>query len=160
MQGPSQNRMSGANFVLGDGVRPHRRGALRPSFASIAALERRGRRESRVRAAPAVSCANSHKNTHTSIQVQRRHPGFPCAMVLPAYSALSPVTGLSCHRRQPKVLLSANLTPASGCQVHTISPAASAPFVKGASASTASHRAFRDDREPPLLPGETGNMYG
>jgi len=40
----------------------------------------RGRRESRVRAAPAVSCANMHKKTHTSIQVQRRHPGLPCTM--------------------------------------------------------------------------------
>jgi hypothetical protein len=30
------------------------------------------------------------------------------------------------------------------------------PFVKNTSASTASHRAFRDDREPPLLSGETG----
>jgi len=30
-----------------------------------------------------------------------------------------------------------------------------APFVKGAATSTASHRAFRDDREPPLLSGET-----
>jgi hypothetical protein len=48
-----------------------------------------------------------------------------------------------------------NLTPASGRQDHTISPSASVPFVKGTSASTASHRAFRDDREPPLLSGET-----
>ena len=37
----------------------------------------RGCREDRVRAAPAVSCANMHKKTHTSIQVQRRHPAFP-----------------------------------------------------------------------------------
>src|SRR5258708_15679161 len=49
-----------------------------------------------------------------------------------------------------------DLTPASGRQNHTTSPSASAPFVKGTSASTASHRAFRDDREPPLLSGETG----
>jgi hypothetical protein len=38
-------------------------------------------------------------------------------------------------------LASANLTPASGCQDHTTSPSASAPFVKSASASTASHPA-------------------
>jgi hypothetical protein len=30
--------------------------------------------------------------------------------------------------------------------------------LKGTSASTASHRAFRDDREPPLLSGETGEQ--
>jgi hypothetical protein len=43
----------------------------------------RGRREDRVRAAPAISCAKMHiKKTHTSIQVQRRQSGLPCAMVL------------------------------------------------------------------------------
>jgi hypothetical protein len=51
-----------------------------------------------------------------------------------------------------------DLTPASGRQDHTTSPSASVPFVKGTSASTASHRAFRDDREPPLLSGETGGL--
>jgi hypothetical protein len=35
-----------------------------------------------VRAAPAVSCANCAKNTHTSIQVQRKHSGIPRAMAL------------------------------------------------------------------------------
>jgi hypothetical protein len=33
------------------------------------------------------------------------------------------------------------------------------PFVKGTSASTASHRAFRDDREPPLSSGGMGRAY-
>jgi hypothetical protein len=51
-------------------------------------IRTRGRRESRVRAAPAVSCANMHKKTHTSIQVQRRHPGLPCAMVYGLLRAL------------------------------------------------------------------------
>src|ERR1700722_9566255 len=44
----------------------------------------------------------------------------------------------------------ANLTPTSRRQDHTISPSASAPFVKGASTSTASRSANRADREPPL----------
>jgi hypothetical protein len=48
----------------------------------------RGRREYRVHAAPAVSCAKLHKKTHTSIQVQRRQSGIPCAMVLTAYFVL------------------------------------------------------------------------
>jgi|ERR1700738_4141012 hypothetical protein len=61
----------------------HSRGALRPSFASIfTPQETRGRRESRVRAAPAVSRAMLLGKTHTSIQVQRRQSGLPCAMVL------------------------------------------------------------------------------
>src|SRR5258706_4725097 len=57
------------------------------------------------------------------------HPAFPNAMVLTVYVVLSPVTGLSCHRRQRICGLSApgradmpsaNLTPASGRQDHTI----------------------------------------
>ncbi len=43
---------------------------------------RRGRGECRVRAAPAVSCAKLCENTHTSIQVQRKHSGIPRAMAL------------------------------------------------------------------------------
>jgi hypothetical protein len=61
-------------------------------------------------------------------------------MVLTASFVLSSATGLSCHRH-PQKLLSANLTPASGCRDHTPSPSASAPFVIGASTSTASHPA-------------------
>jgi hypothetical protein len=51
-----------------------------------------------------------------------------------------------------------NLAPASGRQNHTTSPSASRAVRQSASASTASHRAFRDDREPPLLSGETGEL--
>ena len=52
-----------------------------PEFCNSFALKR-GRREDRVRAAPAVSCAMCTRKTHTSIQVQRKHSGLPCAMVL------------------------------------------------------------------------------
>ena len=64
----------------------------------------KGRRESRVHAAPAVSCAICAENAHTSIQVQRRHPGFPCAM---GYGLLRALPGerLSCHRRPRKAPL-------------------------------------------------------
>src|SRR6266851_2842978 len=59
-------------------------------------------------------------------------------MVLTAYFALSPVTGLFCHRR-PRIWLpapgradqnSANLTPASGRQDHTTSPYAATSLVR------------------------------
>jgi hypothetical protein len=44
---------------------PHSRDAIRPSHAnSFAPQEIRGRREDRVRAAPAVSCATCTKNAH------------------------------------------------------------------------------------------------
>ena len=61
------------------------------------------------------------KKTHTSIQVKRKQPGFPCTMVYDLYE-LSLVTGFLATiagRISP-----ADLTPASGCQDHTISPSA------------------------------------
>jgi hypothetical protein len=71
-----------------------------------------------------------------------------------AYIALSPVTGLCCHRRLRKLPL-ADLTPASGRQDHTTSPYASAPFVRtnALTLPRPSHPAsnVRDDREAPLL---------
>src|SRR3981081_1935602 len=85
------------------------------------------------------------------------HPAFPAQWfygllrALPGERAFLPPSPL-------RSLLLKNLTPAAGGQTHTTSPSASAPFVKGASTSTASHRAFRDDREPPLLSGETGGV--
>ena len=117
---------------------------------------RRGRREGRVRAAPAVSCANLHKKTHTSIQVQRRHPGLPCAVVstglyraLPSDRAFLPPSPL-------RNSLLKNLTPASGRQDHTVLPSAGVTLV---SRNFRVHRIpprVRDDREPPLSSGETG----
>jgi hypothetical protein len=82
------------------------------------------------------------------------NPAFP-AQWFTAYFALL-VTGLSCHRHPGEVLLPANLTPASGRQDHTTSPSATATFV------IRRHRVHRipphvrDDREPPLSSGETG----
>ena len=69
------------------------RGAMRPRFAgTFVPLEIRGRREDRVRAAPAVSCARCRRSAHehTGSAENIRHSlrnGFT------AYSVLSPVTG-------------------------------------------------------------------
>jgi hypothetical protein len=70
-----------------------------PEFCKIAALENRGRREDRVRAAPAVSCArctrkcaHEHTGSAESIRPSLRN-GFT------AYNALSSATNSSCHRR-------------------------------------------------------------
>src|ERR1700730_3331280 len=91
-------------------------------------------------------------------------------MVLTAYVGLSPVTGLFCHRRLADIVLSkpgwvdlnsANLTPASGRQDHTILPSAKSVSrqhagdrsrvfrlalqshrAQNAAASTATHPAF------------------
>jgi hypothetical protein len=57
-------------------------GAVRPELIRRPSPSNRGSRGYRVRAAPAVSCANCAKKTHTSIQVQRKHSGIPRAMAL------------------------------------------------------------------------------
>src|SRR5229473_301 len=97
-----------------------------------------GRGERRMPAAPAASCALCIGKKHTSKRVHRNHPAFPHAMVLTVSFALSPVTGLFCHRCPrtnvvPKPgradITSANLTPASGRQDHTTSPYAATSFV-------------------------------
>jgi hypothetical protein len=138
-------------------VHPRSRGAMRPSLASA------GRPLKGQEGAGKAGCALHPRSRvqlllgkrHTSIQVQRRHPAFPARWVT-AYPALSRVTGLSCHPHPRKVLLPANLTPASGCQDHTASPYATATLV------IRRHRVHRipphvrDDREPPLSSGETG----
>jgi hypothetical protein len=58
-----------------------------------------GSRKCRMRAAPAVSRAKQAKKTHTSIQVQRRHSGIPCAMVLRLTARSPRRIGLCCLRR-------------------------------------------------------------
>ena len=113
------------------------RDAMRPSRAFISRPSK-GRGERRMPAAPAASCALCIGKKHTSKRVHRNHPAFPHAMVLTVSFALSPVTGLFCHRRPrtdvvPKPgradITSANLTPASGRQDHTTSPYAATSFV-------------------------------
>ncbi len=95
-----------------------------------ALFENRGRRESRVRAAPAVSRArvckrNAHEHTGSAEAIRPSlRNGFT------AYNALSPVTGLFCHRRLR--IVAANLMPASGHQDHATSPSASGALVHSA----------------------------
>src|ERR1700730_7674188 len=77
---------------------------------------------------PGAQCARSlaweikkpHEHSHhghTGLTLHSPRNGFT------AYIALSPVTGLSCHRRYAGLTLR-NLTPASGRQDHTTSPSA------------------------------------
>src|SRR5438067_12537736 len=81
----------------------------------------RGRRESRVPTAPAVSCAKLHivgAHEHTgSAETARPSPrnGFT------AYFELSPVSGLFCHRHLAKNFPQ-GLAPATRRQDHTTSP--------------------------------------
>ena len=86
-----------------------------------------------------------------------RHPlrdGFT------AYAVLSPVIGLGCHRHLQ--IKSANLTPASRRQDHTVLPYAQTSFVLRASMARRRSRVHhipsrvRDDARPPLLPEQDG----
>jgi hypothetical protein len=78
---------------------PPSRGTVCPRLARTFSLEKRGSRERRMRAAPAVSCAKCTKENaheHTGSAEAPRHSlrnGFT------AYTALSPATNSSCHRR-------------------------------------------------------------
>src|SRR5450755_3478600 len=105
-------------------------------------------------------------------------------MVLTAYVVLSSVTGLFCTVVSGYVLPkpgwadlnSANLTPASGRQDHTILPSATTSLVRvlliahrpkpalqsrrtqNAAASTASAPRVRDDRDTPLVSAKSARM--
>ena len=98
---------------------------------------------------PIAACAMVVVERTRVSQVTPESPGIPRAMVLTASFALSPVTGLSCHRHQRKLLL-ANLTPASGRQDHTTSPSASGALVFSAIRVHRIPPRVRDDRATPL----------
>src|SRR5665647_193070 len=98
---------------------------------------------------PRSRVQSAQKNAHTSIQGSGGNPTFPAQWL---YGLLRALLGDRAFLPPSLTNDSASLTPASGRRDHTTSPYASAPLVKSASASTASRRAFRDDREPPLLP--------
>jgi hypothetical protein len=102
---------------------------------------RRGRGECRVPGAPAASCAHGVVSMHTSIHSEvANNIRHPHAMVLRLMARSPRRPGFLASVAPEKRLLLTNLMPASGHQDHTSSPSASAPFVIGASASTASRR--------------------
>jgi hypothetical protein len=118
-------------------MRPHSRGAFSPELLQIRCpSQNRGRRECRVHAAPAVSCAKDcafGAHEHTGERRTLRHPlrnGFT------AYIVLSPVSGLVVTVTMQISLQ--GLAPASRRQDHTTSPYAAEPFAFGNTASIAS----------------------
>ena len=82
---------------------------------------------------------------------------IPCAMVVRLMSCSPRRTGLVVT--VVSGIASTNLTPASGRQDHTILPYASAPFVKGTSASTASHPASVTIAKRPSYRDGTKSIY-
>jgi hypothetical protein len=124
-----------------------------------------------------------HKNTHTSIQVQRRTSDLPCAVVYGLCRAprrrirLVTVVGELAVSRKPGRArkTSANLTPATGARttrfcrtrwhrssgVTTIAhgkPALRSIFTHDAAASTASRPNVRDDGQRPSSRDRTARL--
>ena len=92
------------------------RGASRPKFCrSFRPPQFRGRRECRIRAAPAVSCATCTKNMHMSIQGSGEHPTFPAQWLYGLWRAL-PGEQLFClrsalgNRTSPRSIDASNAT--------------------------------------------------
>src|SRR5713226_2496626 len=135
-------------------IHPRSRGTRCPSFSNRPPSKPRGRRECRMRVAPEAACAT--KSTRVSNHRYTASAGIPCAMVLTVSFALSPVTGLFCHRHFAGHVPQ-SLAPAAGRQDHTTSPSAATSFVRALfthlTLPRPSHPApnVRDDREPPLL---------
>ena len=127
------------------------RDALRPSFAKKTSRPQfRGRRECRMRAAPAVSCAVCTRSARMSIQGSGEHPTFPAQWLYGLWRDL-PGERLFCLRsalgsRTPP----GALTPASRRRDHTLLPYAKAALV---SRNLGVHRNpsnVRDDGRRPL----------
>jgi hypothetical protein len=108
---------------------------------------------------PAVSCARWSKKAHTSIQVTPESPGTPRAMVLRLISCSPRCSGLLATVVPEMLSLPRNLTPASGCQDHTILPSASGALVSRTLRVHRSPPRERDDRVSPLLWDGMAGIY-
>ena len=132
--------------------------AKRPRFANMS-LESRGSRECRVHAAPAVSCAKMLKRkAHTSIQVQRKHSGIPCAMVLRLMPCsprrrirlVTVIDGLTVCLTRLGQQNPRRFDTSNGCQDHTVLPYAIASFVCALLDRSQATPALRSSRAPTL----------
>ena len=137
---------------------PRSRGTMRPRFSKIIRPEMRGRRECRVLAAPAVSCAKVWKERTRAYRYRRGHPDIPCAMALRLISGSPRRIRLVCLRRLRIEAFSArsgrqaseDLTPTMRRQDHTTSPYAAAPFVCALCSLTNRSPPCQHDHAPTL----------
>ena len=117
---------------------------------------KRGRREDRVHAAPAVSCAMCIKRRRTrAYRLSGGSPAFPAQWLYDLY-VLSLMTGLSCHHRPQEALASQELDAsvgASGPHDFTVRISVARPREKtrdDASRPPHSRPNVRDDGRRPL----------
>jgi hypothetical protein len=137
------------------GVRSHSRGGFRPGFASVVTLERRGRRERRMLAAPAgLACKEKCTLRTQATTGQPRQSGTPCAMALRLIRDLLGVR--ACLAAVTCRFVTSGLDPSvggSGPHDFAVRPDV---FVRAQARCTSrrpSHPAshVRDDRDTPLL---------
>jgi len=122
---------------------------VRGLHLTLALLKNRGRREDRVRAAPAVSRARCTRQKRTrAYRFSGGNPAFPAQWFYGLYRALP---GERAFLPPSLAETSANLTPASRRQDHTTSPYASRAFVLRAFRVHRISPHVRDDRDPPLI---------
>jgi hypothetical protein len=125
-------------------------GSFRPPF--------RGRRECRAPDAPdSRVCEGRKRKAHALVRSHRNHPAFPAQWFYGLFRAL-PGDRAFLPPSFRGNCVPPNLMPASGHQDHTTSPSASAPFVKGASTSTASRPASVTIASRPSCRGGTGRI--
>jgi hypothetical protein len=132
-------------------ILPRSRDSIRPSFAnSFRPKKQRAQGRPGARCTRGLVCKHAHKKTHTSIQVQRKQSGLPCAMVLRLISC-SPRRDLACLSPSPSRSSQELDTSHWGVRTTRFCRPHHAPFVKGASASTAPRPNVSDDGQRPSL---------
>ncbi len=111
------------------GITSRSRGGIRPSFSRhVALLDEEGAGNAGCTLHPRSRVQFALRKAHTSIQVQRRQSGIPCANGFTAYTELSLGTGFLAPIASVMRSIIADLTPASGRQDHTALPYANVPF--------------------------------
>jgi hypothetical protein len=165
------------------GMTSHSRGARRPSHAGSPS-RREGAGNAGCTLHPRSRVQSAQKKAHTSIQVQRRQSGIPCAVALQLMPCSPRRRVPFCHRRQRIRTCLSPVGPthlrwldiSNGCQDHTVLPYATnavrlradssltataalrSPLRADAVASTASRPAFVTIAIRPFCRVETAGL--
>jgi hypothetical protein len=150
-----------ASLAMTEDTPSRSRDALRPRLAiEFPYPPDRGRRECRVRAAPAVSCTDCAKKVAHEHTGQRRTSDIPCAMALRLISC-SPQSGRArCHCRSLEALASSELDASKrGVRTTRLYRTPLSRSSIATSASTASHPALMTIAKRPSYRDGTRSIY-
>ena len=167
-------------------VHPHSRGMIYPRFSfRCPSKVKREQGMPGARCTRGLVCKFVQRNAHTSIQVQRRQSGIPCAMALRLMPCsprrrirlVTVAAGLMADRSGRIASATGSLAPATGVGTTRFCRTQPAPFVLRAVNRSriedppCDHLArrrcrvhripsrVRDDRDTPLLPGKDGASW-